>query len=103
MSQDTGAVGVVDIPITIILPVKHYVPRYLKAAVQSVLDQSSGDWRLVLVADRSVAAELKSFLQGELSDSRFQAHRRWHPEPGGNHQRRYETGLDRIRHAAARR
>ena len=32
-------------PITIILPVKHYVPRHLKAAVQSVLDQSSGDWR----------------------------------------------------------
>lgn len=60
-----------DTPITIILPVKHYVPRYLKAAVQSVLDQSSGDWRLVLVADRSVAAELQSFLQGELSDSRF--------------------------------
>ncbi len=31
-----------DTPITIILPVKHCVPRYLKAAVQSVLDQSSG-------------------------------------------------------------
>ena len=62
----------VDTPITIILPVKHYVPRYLKAAVRSVLDQSSGDWRSVLMADRSVAAKLESFLQGELSDSRFQ-------------------------------
>ena len=62
----------VDIPITIILPVKHYVPRYLKAAVQSVLDQTSGDWRLILVADRSVATELKSFLQNELADSRVQ-------------------------------
>jgi len=62
----------VDTPIAIILPVKHYVPRYLKAAVQSVLDQSSDDWRLVLMADRSVAAELETFLQRELSDSRFQ-------------------------------
>src|SRR5262245_46181712 len=62
----------VNTPITIILPVKHYVPRHLKAAVQSVLDQSSGDWRLVLVADRGVAAEIEAFLQGELSDSRFQ-------------------------------
>lgn len=62
----------IDTPITIILPVKHYVPRYLKAAIQSVLDQSSGDWRLILVADRSVVSELESFLQGDLSDSRFQ-------------------------------
>ena len=61
-----------DTPITIILPVKHYVPRYLKAAIQSVLDQSSGDWRLILVADNSVVSELKSFLQGEFSNSRFQ-------------------------------
>ncbi len=61
----------IDTPITIILPVKHYVPRYLKAAVQSVLDQSSGDWRLLVMADRSVAAELGSFLQSELSDSRL--------------------------------
>jgi glycosyltransferase involved in cell wall biosynthesis len=62
----------VDTSITIILPVKHYVPRYLKAAVQSVLDQSSGDWCLVLVAYGSVAAELEAFLQRELSDCRFQ-------------------------------
>jgi glycosyltransferase involved in cell wall biosynthesis len=70
VSQDTGAVGVVDIPITIILPVKHYVPAHLRVAAQSVLNQSSGDWRLVVLADRSVAAELKSLLQGELSDFR---------------------------------
>src|ERR1700690_3296280 len=70
MSQGTGAVGVVDTPITIILPVKHYVPEFLKVAAQSVLNQSSGDWRLVMLADRSVAAELKSLLQGELSDFR---------------------------------
>ena len=71
MSEGSGALGVVDTPITIILPVKHYVPRYLKAAVQSILDQSSGDWRLLVMADTSVAAELESFLQGDLSDSRF--------------------------------
>jgi O-antigen biosynthesis protein len=71
MPERSGALGVADSLITIILPVKHYVPSYLKAAVQSVLDQSSAHWRLVVVADRSIAAELKSFLQGELSDSRF--------------------------------
>ena len=60
----------VDIPITIILPVKHYVPGHLRVAAQSVLNQSSEDWRLVVLADRSVAAELKSLLQGELSDFR---------------------------------
>jgi glycosyltransferase involved in cell wall biosynthesis len=70
VSQDKGAAGVVDIPITIILPVKHYVPGHLRVAAQSVLNQSSGDWRLVVLADRSVAAELKSLLQGELSDFR---------------------------------
>jgi glycosyltransferase involved in cell wall biosynthesis len=70
MSQGTGAVGVVDIPITIILPVKHYVADHLKVAVESVLNQSSGDWRLVMLADRSVAAELKTLLQNELSDFR---------------------------------
>jgi glycosyltransferase involved in cell wall biosynthesis len=63
--------GVIDTPITIILPVKHYVPRYLKAAVRSVLDQSSGEWCLLVMADRSVASELESFLQAELSDSRL--------------------------------
>jgi O-antigen biosynthesis protein len=63
--------GVVDTPITIILPVKHYLPRYLKAAIRSVLDQSSGDWRLLIAADSSVAVELESFLQAELSDSRL--------------------------------
>jgi glycosyltransferase involved in cell wall biosynthesis len=63
----------VDTPITIILPVKHYVPRYLKAAVQSVLDQSSGDWRLILAAtDRNVSAEPESLLPSELSDFRVQ-------------------------------
>jgi len=62
----------VDTAITIILPVKHYVPSYLKAAIQSVLDQSSGDWNLLLLADKSVTAELRSFLKSELSDSRFQ-------------------------------
>jgi O-antigen biosynthesis protein len=61
----------VDSPITITLPVKHYVPRYLKAAVQSILDQSSGNWCLVVLADRSVAAELESLLRSELSDSRI--------------------------------
>ena len=60
-----------DTAITIILPVKDYVPRYLKAAVQSVLDQSWSDWRLLVMADRSVATELESFLEGELSDSRL--------------------------------
>jgi glycosyltransferase involved in cell wall biosynthesis len=63
--------SVSETPIAIILPVKHYVPRYLNAAVKSVLDQSSGDWRLLVMADRSVAAELDLFLQGELSDSRL--------------------------------
>jgi glycosyltransferase involved in cell wall biosynthesis len=71
MPVRSGALGVVDIPVTIILPVKHYVPSHLKAAVQSVLDQSSGDWRLLMMADRSVAAGLEAFLQGELTDSRF--------------------------------
>ncbi len=61
----------VDIPITIILPVKHYVSGYLKMAAQSVLNQSLGDWRLLVLADKSVAGELKSLLQGELSDFRI--------------------------------
>ena len=60
-NEESGADSMADTAITIILPVKDYVPRYLKAAVQSVLDQSSDDWRLVLAADRSVAAELESF------------------------------------------
>jgi glycosyltransferase involved in cell wall biosynthesis len=60
----------VDTLITVIMPVKHYVPRHLKVAIRSALDQSSGNWRLVLVAHRSVANELESFLQVELSDSR---------------------------------
>lgn len=64
-----------DTPITIILPVKYYVPRYLKAAIHSVLDQSSGNWRLVLAAtDRNVAAELEALLPSELSDCRVQLH-----------------------------
>lgn len=61
-----------ETPITIILPVKHYVPRHLKAAVRSVLDQSSRDWRLILVADPNVVSELEALLPGELSDSRLQ-------------------------------
>jgi glycosyltransferase involved in cell wall biosynthesis len=61
----------IDIPITIILPVKYYLPKHLKAAIESIQNQTANDWRLVLAIDSSVVAELKLLLQRELSDSRL--------------------------------
>jgi glycosyltransferase involved in cell wall biosynthesis len=56
--------------ITIILPVKHYVPRHLVAAVESVTQQTSGDWRLLVVAHESVADEVGRLLAHARSDPR---------------------------------
>lgn len=56
--------------VTALLPVKEYHEGYLRAAVDSIHAQSSGDWELLVIAEHENEAELASFLAGDLSDAR---------------------------------
>jgi len=56
--------------IDVILPVKHYVPRHLLEAVDSVMRQTAGTWQLLVMADVSVEAKVEALLRDALSDRR---------------------------------
>jgi glycosyltransferase involved in cell wall biosynthesis len=61
-----------DVRVTVITPVKHYSPAYLRQAVGSILGQSRSDWRLLVVAHEERADELRELLRAELSDARIE-------------------------------
>jgi glycosyltransferase involved in cell wall biosynthesis len=54
-------------PITVLLPVKSYVPAYLREAVSSLIAQTSPRWEGVLVHARGIRADIERDL-GELAD-----------------------------------
>lgn len=57
-------------PLSIFLPVTHYVPRYLEEGVASVFSQTSPDWELLLVVDSDRIGHFTDFLQGAAGDPR---------------------------------
>jgi glycosyltransferase involved in cell wall biosynthesis len=57
--------------LTVIMPVRDYGADYLRAAVDSLLEQTSADWRLVIVADGPGHDELRSVLEPRCADPRI--------------------------------
>lgn len=58
--------------LTALMPVKDYHEPYLRAAVGSLLAQTSADWRLVVVGERSRRGRLEAVLADALADSRVE-------------------------------
>jgi len=60
-----------DPTLTVLLPVKRYHEAFLRAAVGSVLDQTSQAWRLIVVTERAQVASLTAALAPALADPRL--------------------------------
>lgn len=56
--------------LTVLLPVKNYHPSYLQQSVASVIGQSAGDWRLLVIAEPHDQTHFESVLHGALGDAR---------------------------------
>lgn len=57
--------------LTALMPVHAYHARYLHAAVDSLLEQTSPDWRLLVIAEPRRRAELEAVLGARLADPRI--------------------------------
>ena len=56
--------------ITVLMPVKHYHPRYLRESVASITQQSSSDWQLLVIAEPQDHDHFAALLHGALADPR---------------------------------
>ena len=61
-----------DIPITVIMPVKNYHPKFLHDALHSVFRQSVPLWHLLVVVESSDFETFKTLLAQEQRDSRLE-------------------------------
>ena len=57
--------------ITALMPLKAYHPQFLNKAVDSILSQTSTDWALKIIVERSDAGKFENVLQHALQDSRI--------------------------------
>ena len=58
--------------VTALIPVKEYVPEYLREAVGSLLAQSSPRWRALVIHPPGARAELQAQLGDEAADARIE-------------------------------
>jgi glycosyltransferase involved in cell wall biosynthesis len=58
--------------VTALMPVKAYHRGYLLAAVDSMLEQTRPEWRLLVIVERRKRAELQSILAEALADPRIE-------------------------------
>jgi glycosyltransferase involved in cell wall biosynthesis len=56
--------------ITAILPLKNHHERFLRAALRSMFEQTSSDWRLLVVVEPAESGRFAELLADELSDHR---------------------------------
>jgi len=56
--------------VTVLLPLKHYHPRYLQEAVGSILAQTCPEWRLLVVVEPEDEGRFGPLLSGALEDPR---------------------------------
>jgi glycosyltransferase involved in cell wall biosynthesis len=56
--------------ITVFIPIKHYHEAYLRQAVDSVVQQTRTDWRLLLLVDDSRMSHFRQLLPAAAADSR---------------------------------
>jgi glycosyltransferase involved in cell wall biosynthesis len=59
-----------DARITVLMPLKHYHPDYLEQSVRSVVQQTCGDWRLVIIAEPEDLGHFEQLLSAACADSR---------------------------------
>lgn len=57
--------------ITALIPVKHYHPRYLQHSVQSLAQQTCGEWRCVIIAEPEEHTHFATVLHAALADARM--------------------------------
>jgi glycosyltransferase involved in cell wall biosynthesis len=57
--------------ITVIMPLKYYYPDFLRKSVQSITQQSSPDWKLLIVVDEEDLATITEYFKGQFNDSRI--------------------------------
>jgi O-antigen biosynthesis protein len=57
--------------VTVLLPVKHYDPGFLREAVDSVRGQDNPDWRLLVIARRPQRTRVADDLAEQLTDPRI--------------------------------
>lgn len=58
--------------LTVLLPVRSFHPRFLRAAVGSILDQSAPSWRLLVVCEPESVEAVSTLLPAELADPRVE-------------------------------
>lgn len=58
--------------VTALMPVKDYHERYLRTALDSVLGQTSPEWRLLVIGEESNRRALQAFLERDLRDPRIE-------------------------------
>ena len=56
--------------ITVIMPLKYYHPEFLTKSVQSITQQTSPCWHLLIVVEKTDVDKFKTLLQKECTDSR---------------------------------
>jgi glycosyltransferase involved in cell wall biosynthesis len=78
--------------VTALMPVGPYHAGWLGKAVGSVLEQTSADWRLLVIAERRVRAGLESVLAEQLDDPRIELIAKEGRQIGGS----YNTGMRRA-------
>jgi glycosyltransferase involved in cell wall biosynthesis len=69
--QENGPVTITADGITALLPLRAYHPQFLDKAVNSLLSQTSPDWELKIIVERSDAGKFEDVLQHALQDSRI--------------------------------
>jgi glycosyltransferase involved in cell wall biosynthesis len=58
--------------VTALMPVKHYHAGFLRAAVQSMFEQTCPDWRLLVIVEPPDRDEIAAVLADELRDPRIE-------------------------------
>lgn len=56
--------------ITAFIPVKHYHEGFLRQAIDSVVQQTRGDWQLLIVAEDATLSHFRELLRATLADPR---------------------------------
>lgn len=58
--------------ITVLMPLKNYHPIFLKKAINSVFNQSSPNWELLIIVEHGDYKKFRKLLERELQDRRIQ-------------------------------
>src|SRR6266513_2292024 len=56
--------------ITVIMPLRYYHPDFFKKSVQSIIQQSCPDWKLLVVVEENDFAKLTALFEEQFSDTR---------------------------------